>query len=260
MIIDSHCHLQDYGARVGEIWKRAMDAGVRRCITVGTSLKDCFAARKVARSLEGVAFAGGLHPVDAERFSEEWDEIRRLCCSDECIAVGETGLDFFKGPVQLAQVKSLEEQLELAASLGKPVILHVRPRGRDISAIRNVHDVLFSTLRQHRNVRCVFHCFAGSVREAREAVTMGHYLSFAGTLTYGNETGRMLVEAAKFVPAEQVMVETDAPYLRPDGCPSKRNEPVYVKLTLAKLAQVRGWTMADAVYHTTKNAKDIFGL
>lgn len=259
MIVDSHCHLQDFGKRVGEVLKRSQDAGVSLCINVGTSLQDCFAAREVARSHAGVAFAGGLHPVDAERI-EELDEIRRLCDSSECVAVGETGLDFFKGPAQSTQVKSLEAQLELAAVLGKPVILHVRPSGRDLTAIRRVHDVVLATLRQHPQVTCVFHCFAGSVREAREAVEMGHYLSFAGTLTYSGETGRMLMEAARFVPTAQVLVETDAPYLRPAGCPGRRNEPAFVRYTLASLAQARRWTMAEAIHHTARNTRAVFKL
>jgi len=260
MIIDSHCHLQDFGKHVGEVLKRSQDAGVSRCITVGTSLQDCFAAREVARSHAGVSFAGGLHPVDADRLGEEWAEISRLCGAEECVAVGETGLDFFKGPAQPTQVKSLEAQLELAAVLGKPVILHVRPSARELTAIRRVHDVVLATLRQHPQVTCVFHCFAGSVREAREAVAMGHYLSFAGTLTYGGETGRMLTEAARFVPAAQVLVETDALYLRPAGCPGKRNEPAFVRYTLASLAQARRWTIAEAIHHTARNTRAVFKL
>lgn len=259
-IIDSHCHLQDFGARAGEIWKRARHGGVDKCINVGTSLRDCFAALRVAKSLEGVFFAGGLHPVDAGRLSEEWNEISKLCSSDECVAVGETGLDFFKGKNRSAQIKSLEVQLEFAVQINKPVILHIRPSARDMTAIREIHDIVFSVLRQQPKARCVFHCFSGSKAEAREAISLGHYLSFSGTITYNNDSGNMLAEAARFVPEGQVMVETDAPYLRPLGCPEKRNEPLYVKYTISKLAQIRKWSFVQAINQTTKNAKELFNL
>ena len=260
MIIDTHCHLQDFGERAPEVWARSVLSGVTRCITVGTSLKDCIAARGIARELDGVSFAGGLHPVDAERHAGEWEEIRQICCADECVAVGETGLDFFKGPNEALQLKSLDAQLQLAAKLRKPAILHVRPSARKIYAVRRVHDVLFSTLRQHPDVTCVFHCFSGSLREAREAVAMGHFLSFAGTLTFGDETGRMLAEVARFVPGERIMVETDAPYIRPAGCPGRRNEPAFVKYTLKALAQAQGWTLEEAIRHTSKNAREAFRI
>ncbi|MBX7105108.1 MAG: TatD family hydrolase [Gemmataceae bacterium] len=254
MIIDTHCHIQDFGNRVGEVWARSVTSGVTCGIVVGTSRKDCVAARQVARSLVGLHFAGGLHPVDAARFRDEWADIAAMCVTEECVAVGETGLDFFKGPDVATQVNSLEAQLEFAAKLGKPVILHVRGSGRNVASIRKVHETLFSVLRQHRGVTCVFHCFSGTVAEARLAVDMGHYLSFAGTLTFGEITGRMLSEAAAFAPPDRIMVETDAPYLRPVGCPSKRNEPAFIRLTLTSLATARGWTLDQTAFNTTANA------
>lgn len=260
MIIDTHCHIQDFGNRASQVWARAVDSGVNRGIVVGTSLKDCIAARKVARELEGLYFAGGLHPVDAGRFAEQWEPIANMCSSEECIAIGETGLDFFKGPETTMQIASLEEHLLLAARLGKPIILHVRPSGRDLASVCHVHDVLFSILRKHSDVICVLHCFAGTASHARQAIEMGHYVSFAGTLTFTNETGKMLSDAAKSIAPDRILVETDAPYVRPIGCPSKRNEPSYIRFTLARLAGIRGWSFNEAAWQTTLNAECFFNL
>ena len=260
MIIDTHCHLQDFGDRAAAVWARSATSGVTRGIIVGTNRKDCFAALEVSRKLNGLSFAGGLHPVDTNRFADEWDDIAKMCVSEECVAVGETGLDFFKGPPLTVQVKSLEAHLYFAGKLDKPVILHVRASGRNAPSIRNVHDALFSVLRDHAGVSCVFHCFSGTAAEARQAVEMGHYLSFAGPLTLNNKTGRMLSGAARFTPADRLVVETDAPYLRPVGCTAKRNEPTFVRLTLETLAHLRNWTFEEAALKTTENARRVFRL
>jgi TatD DNase family protein len=263
MIFDTHCHLHDFRGDVGAVWNRAREHGVVRAVNVGTNAKDAAAAQAVAKQLPGVYLAAGLHPVNADRFAAEWPALLPIVTSQQCVAIGETGLDLYRptNPSLKAQMDSLEHHLELGARLKRPVILHCRPQcAGAVDSIQHIHDILLATLRAHSSATCVLHCFSGTAAEAKAASDLGHYVSFAGTLTYSGSIGTMLRQAASVVSPDRILVETDAPYVKPIGCTTRRNEPCQVRLTLRTLAQTLRWDFEHACAVTTRNADTFYRL
>ncbi|MCA8941269.1 MAG: TatD family hydrolase [Planctomycetes bacterium] len=248
MIFDTHCHLgyDDPNDGAPDV-ARARDAGVELLLDVGIDLASSLRARARASQLDGVFSSAGLHPNDCGKIDAEWGELERLCRSTACTAVGETGLDFFRDhttPEQ--QIEAFERHLELAVEIDKPVIVHCR----------DAFDRTFEVLRRFPGVRGVMHCFSGGPADAERALELGFYLSFAGPLTY--KKSDELRAAAAAVPADRMLVETDAPFLPPQSRRGKRNEPALVVETLTKLAEVRGIEFEAAAERTTANARTLF--
>jgi len=245
---DTHCHL-DYDQRgtAAEEHSRAVAAGVTAMLCVGTDAASSQRCRELA-ILPGVRWSAGLHPNEATRFAADWPAIETLARSPGCTAVGETGLDCYRDTAPLpAQESALRAHLALARELDLPVILHCR----------DAFAPLFAMLQDEAAVRGVMHCFSGGIAEARQALDLGLHLSFAGPLTYPKN--HPLREAAAFAPADRILVETDAPFLAPQPCRGRRNEPAFVLHTLQGLATVRGLTLAEAAQQTFANALALFG-
>jgi len=247
-VYDTHCHLGlDGKASPDEDHARAVEAGVSALLVVGIDAATSAAARELTR-LRGVRCSSGLHPTDSDGFDEQWPQIEALARDDACAAVGETGLDCYwdRTPIE-QQVRSMRAHLALARALDKPVIFHCR----------EAFAPLFDVLEDAPPVRGVMHCFSGGVDEARRSLDLGLYVSFAGPLTY--KKNHALREACALVPADRVLVETDAPFLPPQSRRGKRNEPALVVETLAKLAEVRELSLEDAAALTFDNAVRLFG-
>jgi TatD DNase family protein len=246
-IFDTHCHLgfAGEGDPVAE-HARAAAAGVTAMLVVGVDADSSRAARGLAR-LPGVRWSAGLHPNEALRFDAEFAAVAELAAAPACAAVGETGLDCYRDRCPLPQQeRSLRAHLALARASGLPVILHCR----------DAFAPLFAVLRSEPPVRGVMHCFSGGPAEARAALDLGLYLSFAGPLTYPkNATLRAVAAAA---PADRVLVETDAPFLPPQPRRGRRNEPAFVVHTLQALAEARKITAAAAADCTFANAERLF--
>ncbi|MCA8966247.1 MAG: TatD family hydrolase, partial [Planctomycetes bacterium] len=201
-----------------------------------------------AARLAGVRWSAGLHPNDATRLDDEWAEIEALARRPDCAAIGETGLDCFRDRTPLdRQRESLRRHLALARELDLPVIFHCR----------DAFAPLFEVLESEPRVRGVMHCFSGGKDEARRSLDLGLDLSFAGPLTYPKNDA--LREAAKFAPLDRIHVETDAPFLPPQKHRGKRNEPAFVLLTLAALADARGIDLPAAAAATHANGVRLFG-
>lgn len=249
MIFDTHCHL-GFDAQVdpAQVIQRAREAGVTTMLDVGIDLASSLAARQRARSTPGVLHSAGLHPNDCVKLADEWEDIEELCAAEDCVAVGETGLDFYRDWAPPArQQEGFARHLELARRLDKPVVVHCR----------DAFPRVFEILREHPGVRGVMHCFSGGVDEARAALDLGFYVSFAGPLTYPRS--EPIREAARFVPEDRLLVETDAPFLPPQGKRGQRNEPAWITMTLAKLAELRSWSFEQAAAATRRNAERLFG-
>jgi len=249
MIFDTHCHLGYDDDDPGPVRERARAAGVSLILDVGIDLQSSRRARERARILDGVHWSAGLHPNDAAKLDAEWDELEALCRAPGCAAVGETGLDFYRDwttPEQ--QVPAFERHLELAIEVRRPVIVHCR----------DAHDRTFEVIAAHPGATGVMHCFSGGVTEARRALDLGFLLSFAGPLTYPRSDE--LREAAAFAPPDRILVETDAPFLPPQGWRGQRNEPAYVVKTVEKLAELRGIDFAAAARLTAENGRRLFGI
>jgi TatD DNase family protein len=229
-VIDSHCHLDHCDPPVAELVERARAAGVGRLATVGIDAAATDFAIAAAREHEGVYAIVGRHPQSAEGFGERDVETIEAAAGDPCVrAVGETGLDYYRDYSPRAdQRRAFEAQVDLARRLDLPVVIHTRA----------AEDDTFAILRDRaEGLTVVLHCFSAPDR-IDECVERGYVCSFAGNVTYPKATG--LQAAARDVPGELLMVETDSPYLAPQPVRGKPNEPANVVATARHVAELRG--------------------
>jgi TatD DNase family protein len=246
-VIDTHAHLTSL-EDTDEAIRRAGEAGVTRVLTVGTDVEDGRRALLLAEGHDGVFAILGIHPHEAAHASEaDLAELRRLLAHPKAVAVGETGLDWFRDYAPRdAQQRLFAAELELAAELGKPVVIHTRA----------ADDDTLTALADHSGT-VVLHCFS-SPHMLPAALERGWYVSFAGNATFPRAVDLRL--AATQVPAERILVETDSPYLAPQPVRGKRNEPANVVHTLAALAHARGEEPSDLERQIERNAAECFSL
>ena len=246
-MIDTHAHLtalDDPDAVV----ERAFAAGVTRILTVATDIEDGHRVLALAEAHDGVFAILGIHPHEAGVTKDaDVDALRELLAHPKAVAVGETGLDWFReyAPHD-AQQRLFAQQLELADELGKPVVIHTRAADEDTLAALAGHD---GTV--------VLHCFS-SPHLLPAALERGWYVSFAGNASFPKAVDLRL--AATQVPADRILAETDSPYLAPQPVRGQRNEPAYVVHTLAALAQARGEEPAELERQIDASATACFGL
>ena len=228
-MIDSHTHLDLCEDPDSELVERAVAAGVTKMLTVGTDGSTCRAALGAAEAFPQVWAAVGRHPNYAKGFDDaDLAELEALAEHPRCLAIGETGLDFYRDYAPRAdQERAFAAQIALARQTGKPLVIHSRAAEA---------ETLDQLAREADGVRVIMHCFSMPERVG-ECLERGYALSFAGNVTYKNAAD--LAEAAKQVPEERLLVETDAPYLTPQAVRKHRNEPAFVAHTLAFLAQLR---------------------
>jgi TatD DNase family protein len=229
-VVDTHCHLDACEPPDGELVERALGAGVRRIATVGTDPASVERALGAARAHEEVAAIVGRHPHHAEGFGDaELEELERAAGAPETVAIGETGLDYHRDLAPRAdQRRAFEAQLALAGRLGLPAVIHTRAAEEDT----------FAVLREHaQGATVVLHCFSPPGR-LDECVERGYVCSFAGNVTYPRASE--LQAAARDVPGELLLVETDSPYLAPQAVRGKPNEPANVVHTAELVAELRG--------------------
>jgi TatD DNase family protein len=245
-VIDTHAHLDACADRPSTLVARARAAGVERILTVGTTLETCRTAIGIAERERGIFAIVGIHPHEASA-PVSMRDVAELFTSDKAVALGEIGLDYFHdyAPAKL-QRRLFEQQLELALELEKPVVIHTRAADDDTLAALAGHD---GTV--------VLHCFS-SPALLEPALERGWYVSFAGNVTFPKAPE--LREAAKRVPADRLLAETDSPYLAPQPRRGRPNEPAYVVHTLATLAETRGVDQAELEAQIEANASAAFGL
>lgn len=252
MITDTHSHIfwKDFDGDRAEVLERARAAGVERMLVVGTDLETSRACFRICEGVEGLFPTAGVHPHDA-RLADPFtlERIAELCATKVCVAVGETGLDYFKEhSPRCDQRQAFRWHLELAGRLGKPVIVHCREAHNDTVAL----------LREVPGLRGVMHCYTMGPQELEPYLEMGFHISFSGVVTYPkNEANR---EAAALVPEERLLVETDCPFLAPQGRRGKRNEPALVAEVLREVASLRGADFDELAARTSDNAAELFGL
>jgi TatD DNase family protein len=251
-MIDTHCHLTDpgLGSQLSDVLDRAKAAGVSRMVTIGTSLEDDRAAIALCRGREFLRCAIGVHPnYSHEADLVELPVLRQLAADPSVVALGEMGLDYFhKYAPRPRQFEVFEFQLDLAVELNKPVVIHCREA---------VDDCL-EVMRGHPAVRAVFHCFTGSLPEARKILDLGYVLGFTGAITF--KKNDLLREVVRFVPADRLIVETDSPYLTPEPMrKQKTNEPAMVRYVAATVAKEKGLSIEEVDRITTENAMRFYG-
>ncbi|HXN37403.1 MAG TPA: TatD family hydrolase [Solirubrobacteraceae bacterium] len=248
-MIDSHTHLDLCEPPNTELVAAADAAGVTRMLTVGIDGASCRAALAAAQDFPQVYAAIGRHPSSAKGFDDaDLAELRALAAHERCVAIGETGLDFYRDTAPPAdQERAFAAQIALARETDKPLVIHSRAAES---------QTLAQLAREAQGVSVVMHCFS-MPEQLTQCVQRGYAISFAGNVTY--KSAADLAEAATRVPDELLLVETDAPYLSPQPVRKQRNQPAFVAHTAAFLAQLRG-VSTDLLGETvTRNAARVFG-
>jgi TatD DNase family protein len=251
-MIDTHCHLTDprLHDQLPAVLDRAAKAGVSRMITIGTDLADDQLAIEVSAALPNVRCAIGVHPNYCAQSSEsDLELLRGLSLSPQVVALGEMGMDYHYPPIDKPrQTHFFQFQLQLAAERKLPVVIHCREAVDDTLAI----------LREFPQIRGVFHCFTGTMPEARRILDAGYLLGFTGPVTYKKSIE--LREIVRWMPAERMLVETDAPYLSPEPVRGQKvNEPALVMHVAARIAAERGVDIEELDRVTSGNARGLFG-
>jgi TatD DNase family protein len=263
MFVDSHAHLDGpkYAADRDEVLARARKAGVETilCIGNGTGPRTLDCAAKLADAYEEIYASTGVHPHEAKLANQaSYDEMERLVQHQKVIAVGEIGLDYFyKHSEPEEQQQVFIRQMELAKAAKKPIILHIRPAQESEQAWEDA----FRLLKEHwqpAGLGGIFHCFTGNKEQARHALDLGFLISFAGVVTFPKSGAIQM--AAREVPLNRMLLETDSPYLAPTPHRGQRNEPAYVVETARKVAELRGTTLEALARMTTENARRLFRL
>ena len=249
-MVDTHCHLDHCEPPDSELVKRAREAGLKRVATVGMDGESIERALAAADDHPEVFAIVGRHPHEAAGFgAHDLDQIERAADHPKARVIGETGLDYYRDYAPREdQRRAFEAQLELAGRLGMPVAIHTRA----------AEDDTFALLREHagRLPAVILHCFSAPDR-LEECVERGYLCSFAGNVTYPKAGD--LQQAAKQLPAELVLVETDAPFLSPQILRSKRNEPAFVVHTAHHVAGLRGMSYEELELTVEENAARVFG-
>ena len=249
-MIDTHCHLCDkrFDRDREEMIERARVAGVRHFVEIAYAPAIVEKAHDLARLHPNLYLCVGVHPSESGKVPLDYlDQLRDHARHPRVVAIGETGLDFFRDYAPREdQARWFTAQLGLAGELGLPVVIHQR------SALEETLALLEA---RRPEAGGVLHCFDDGPAAMERARAMGMKIGLGGVLTYGHAE---LEEAVKRAPADMIVLETDAPYLEPEPRSLRRNEPALLTRVVAKLCELRGWTMEEAVRITTANAKDLF--
>ncbi len=248
-MIDSHTHLDLCEQPDAELVAAADAAGVRRMLTVGTVGASCRAALAAAEAFPQVYAAVGRHPNETTGFDDaDLAELRALATHERCLAIGETGLDFYRdGAPRADQERAFAAHIALARETGLPLVIH----SRDAAA-----QTLAQLAAEAQGCSVVIHCFS-MPEQLQECLDCGYAISFAGNVTY--KSAADLAAAAREVPDERLLVETDAPYLTPQIVRKQRNQPAFVAHTAEFVAQLRGVSLAELDAIVERNAARVFG-
>lgn len=254
MLVDSHCHLNRLKLKEGETLADAVafarERNIEHMLCVSVTLDEYPSMRDAVAQFEDVSVSCGVHPLDLEK-PYGVEKLRELASSDEVVAIGETGLDYYYSKETVEQQQeSFRQHIRIARELNKPLIIHTRDAREDTLKI----------LREEKagQVGGVMHCFTESLEMAQAAMELGFLISFSGIVTFKNADA--LREVALAVPLEKMLVETDSPYLAPIPYRGKPNQPGYVKEVAEYLAVLKGVTYEELASQTTENFYRLFPL
>jgi TatD DNase family protein len=259
-VIDSHAHLDlpEFKTDLAEVLERAFRAGVKHIVSVGIDMDANRRAVAIARENSAVYAAIGCHPHEAMSFdSQYYRNLEALASESKVVAIGETGLDYFRNtaPPEI-QLHAFREQLKLAENLNLPVIIHARQAEQD--AVSTLQDWTLASKRMLNRPPGVIHCFSGSTEVAETYLGMGFMLSLGAYIGY--PSSRVLQQVVRKLPLERLMLETDCPFLPPQSQRGKRNEPSYVISTALELARLKGISVEEVAAATSSNTSILFGL
>lgn len=251
LLVDSHCHLnfEPLNAGLDGIFQRARDNGIGHMLCVSVTLESYPEIQTLAHRHANVFASVGVHPNEREGRDPSVEDLVRLAQDERVVAIGETGLDYYRNEGDMGwQQERFRRHIRAARQSGKPLIIHTREAAGD-------------TLRVMREERAdaiggVMHCFTESLEVARQALDLGFHISFSGIVTFRN--AETLREVAKQVPDDRLLIETDAPYLAPMPHRGKTNEPAFVRHVAERIAEVRGTTLEHVAEITTRNFFTLF--
>ncbi|MBT5782324.1 MAG: TatD family hydrolase [Candidatus Marinimicrobia bacterium] len=251
MLIDTHCHLyyEDLKNDIYNVINRASDLGVNKFICVSTNLNDAEECIELAKNFEPIWATAGIHPHDAKSAPIKFEnKLKSLLNNKKIVAVGEIGLDYFRGLTdQKIQKKYFRKQLEIAAEMDLPIVFHNREADEDIISI----------LSDFPGLKGVAHCFSSTIETAEKLIELGFLISFSGNLTFKNSK---LPEVASKISLRNLLVETDSPYLSPTPFRGKPNEPARVRYVAEKLADINNCTLEEVAKRTSENAIKLFNI
>jgi TatD DNase family protein len=249
--VDSHCHLDLMKTDVAEIMAAAREVGIERVVQIGIDVPSSRWSVELAAARDDVWAAVAVHPNEAHAAAEtEWDEIARLAVHPRVVAIGETGLDHFRTEDSgwAPQEESFRRHISIAKQSGKAVMIHDRDAHEDVLRVLESEGP---------PERVIFHCFSGDAGFARKCADRGYVMSFAGNVTFKN--AQDLRDAAAVAPLDQLLVETDAPFLTPMPYRGAPNSPYLVPLTVRAIAEVKGIDEAEVAAAVTATAARVFG-
>lgn len=251
---DSHCHVDEeqFDEDREEVLSRMKENGVTRCAVIGSDMETSRRAAAFAAAHSGIVAAGGYHPHEASRFQEDdLNELRDMYRSGRISVIGEIGLDFYydHSPRDVQRDVCIR-QMELAWELNAPAAYH----------IRDAHQEMLEIMKsmKARLTGGIIHCFSGSAEIAKEYLKLGYFISFAGPLTF--KKAPRLQEAARLIPKDRLLIETDSPYMAPEPVRGRRNEPANVRYVGLKMAELRGEEPEEVAAYTTENAMRVYGV
>ena len=253
-LFDSHCHIDEprFDEDRGEVLLHMKAQKVIGCTTIGSDMATSARSKAFAQNHEQVFAAVGVHPHEASTFNE--DDLITLANwlnEPKVVALGEIGLDYYYNhSPQEVQIEVFLKQLDLAYRLQKPVVLH----------IRDAHGPMLELLKERKNhlPQGIIHCFTGSWESAKEYMKLGFYIALGGTVTFKNAP--VVQRVAQNVPLENLLIETDSPYLSPEPKRGRRNEPAHVFYVAQKIAELKNCSIEEIGEVTTSNAKKVYGM
>ncbi len=252
MLIDTHCHLDfpDFDGDRDAVIRRAQDAQVNYCINVGATLESSAAACVLADNYPQIFATVGLHPHDADTFDVAAEKkLKELAGAKKVVAIGEAGLDYYRNlSAKENQKQAFIKQITLAKELDLPLVIHCRQAEEDTLQI----------LKSAMPLRGVVHCFSGDRNFLGACLDLGLFISYTCNITYKKAVD--LREMVGLTPLERLMLETDAPYLSPEGFRGQRNEPAQIKLLAQEISRIKGVGFEEIAQATTQNAKGFFKL
>lgn len=258
MFFDSHAHLnfQAFQNDYRQVIKRCQENNVW-LINVGSRYETSYRAVEIAQEYEKDVWAAvGLHPIHIEDEIFNYQKYLKLAKNPKVVAIGETGLDYFRIKNNELRIKELQKKvflqhLKLAQEVNKPLIIHCREAHRDLTEILKA-----KTKKLKANLKGVIHCFTGNQQQAKKYLELGFYLGFTGIITYSSDYDKII----ETLPLDKILIETDCPYLAPVPYRGQRNEPLYVKYVAEKIASVRRLSLETIVEQTSANALKLFML
>jgi TatD DNase family protein len=274
MLIDSHAHLDFYTKDIDGVVRRAREAGVETilAIGIGEGPAEMHRALEIAHRYPNVYASVGIHPSEAAKATPEaLSRLAQLAADPLCVAIGEIGLDYYhvENPLPEVQKGAFISQMEIAATMQKPILIHCRTSELATPAAKQRFEAhgnpnaawedLLRLIGQYwasTRLGGVMHCFSGGIPEAKRSLAAGFHLSFAGNLTYPKS--QTIREAAAFAPADRILLETDCPFLAPIPHRGQENEPALMTYTAIALAELRGISLEQVADVTTRNFHELF--